>query len=247
MVKLTCKFPTIQNVNVSLIVLKHYLLEFNWRRAITQCTHPVNVLTTNLGIKIVRKRIPTRRSVAFLQLAWHSYSCGQTVGWIKMPLGKEVSLGPGHIVLDGDPVVTQHPTAASPHFRSMSIVAKRSPISTTAELLLHNQQCCYSLNSLSVTPSLSTLYIVHSCGFSAPPIQRLPQLLEISHTGRFQLGGGFWVAQRRWSWLGQLRTTWPESSVCYRVSDRIRWLLEVSRSTQQAYRIPQQHCSESVL
>jgi len=28
--------------------------------------HPVNVLTTKLGIKIVRKRIRTRRSVAFL-------------------------------------------------------------------------------------------------------------------------------------------------------------------------------------
>jgi len=51
-----------------LIVQKHYLLEFNWYRAITQCTHPVNVLTTKLGIKIVRKRIPTWRSVAFLQL-----------------------------------------------------------------------------------------------------------------------------------------------------------------------------------
>ena len=66
MVKLTCKFPTIQNV--SLIVLEHYLLDLNWCRAITQCTHPVNVLTTKLGIKIVRQRIPTRRSVAFLQL-----------------------------------------------------------------------------------------------------------------------------------------------------------------------------------
>jgi len=30
--------------------------------------------------------------------------CGQTVGWIKMPLGMEVGFGPGHIVLDGDPV-----------------------------------------------------------------------------------------------------------------------------------------------
>jgi len=29
--------------------------------------------------------------------------CGQTVGWIKMALGVEVGLGPGHIVLDGDP------------------------------------------------------------------------------------------------------------------------------------------------
>jgi len=29
--------------------------------------------------------------------------CGQTVGWIKMLLGREVGLGPCHIVLDGDP------------------------------------------------------------------------------------------------------------------------------------------------
>ena len=26
--------------------------------------------------------------------------CGQTAGWIKMPLGKEVVIGPGDIVLD---------------------------------------------------------------------------------------------------------------------------------------------------
>jgi len=37
--------------------------------------------------------------------AWHSYSCGQTVGWI-MPLGKEEGYSPGHILLDGDPVGT---------------------------------------------------------------------------------------------------------------------------------------------
>ena len=29
--------------------------------------------------------------------------CGQTTGWIKMPLGTEVGLGPSDIVLDGDP------------------------------------------------------------------------------------------------------------------------------------------------
>jgi len=29
--------------------------------------------------------------------------CGQTAGWIKMPLGTEVGLGSGHVVLDGDP------------------------------------------------------------------------------------------------------------------------------------------------
>ena len=30
----------------------------------------------------------------------HVY-CGQTAGWIKMPLDTEVDLDPGHIVLDG--------------------------------------------------------------------------------------------------------------------------------------------------
>jgi len=34
----------------------------------------------------------------------HVY-CGQTVRWIKMPLHMEVGLGPGHIVLDGDPAL----------------------------------------------------------------------------------------------------------------------------------------------
>jgi len=48
---------------------------------------------------------------------------------MKMPFGKEVGLSPGHIVLDGDPVGTQPPTAAPPHFRPMStcIVANGRP------------------------------------------------------------------------------------------------------------------------
>jgi len=32
----------------------------------------------------------------------HVY-CGKTAGWIKMALGMQVGLGPGHIVLDGVP------------------------------------------------------------------------------------------------------------------------------------------------
>ena len=30
---------------------------------------------------------------------------GQADGWNKMSLGTEVGLGPGHIVLDGDPAI----------------------------------------------------------------------------------------------------------------------------------------------
>jgi len=50
----------------------------------------------------------------------HFY-CGQTAGCIKMPLGTEVCLGPGHIVLDGDPAPpllkghSSHPPLFSAH------------------------------------------------------------------------------------------------------------------------------------
>jgi len=39
---------------------------------------------------------------------------GQTVGWIKMPLGMEVGLGPGDIVLDWDPALLPRKGHSSP-------------------------------------------------------------------------------------------------------------------------------------
>ena len=42
--------------------------------------------------------------------------CGQTAGWIKMPLGMEVGLGPGDMVLDGYPVPSRGNGYGSPHF-----------------------------------------------------------------------------------------------------------------------------------
>ena len=53
--------------------------------------------------------------------------CGQAAGCIKMSLVRVIGLGPGHIVLDW----TQLPIperGTAPNFRSMSIVAKQSPI-----------------------------------------------------------------------------------------------------------------------
>ena len=35
--------------------------------------------------------------------------CGQTAGWIKMPLGTEVGIGQSHILLDGDSVLPVPP------------------------------------------------------------------------------------------------------------------------------------------
>jgi len=42
-----------------------------------------------------------------------------------MPLGTEVGLGPGHIVLDGDPAPPHQKGGKPPNFRPVSIVAKR--------------------------------------------------------------------------------------------------------------------------
>jgi len=58
--------------------------------------------------------------------------------WIKMPLDTEVGLGPGDFVLDGDPAPPKKGAQLPPprNFWPMSIVAKRSPTSATAELLL---------------------------------------------------------------------------------------------------------------
>jgi len=56
-----------------------------------------------------------------IQFLAHVY-CVQTARWMKTPLGTEVDLGPGHIVLDGIPALRERGTAP-PSFRPMSVVA----------------------------------------------------------------------------------------------------------------------------
>jgi len=62
-------------------------------------------------------QLPLKRGdTAAPPLAAHAY-CGQTVGWIKMPFGTEVDLGPGDVVLDGDPALpTERDTTAPTTF-----------------------------------------------------------------------------------------------------------------------------------
>ena len=47
-------------------------------------------------------QLPASKGHRLSQIFGH-VCCGQTAGWIKMQLGREVGLGPGHTVLDGEP------------------------------------------------------------------------------------------------------------------------------------------------
>jgi len=58
---------------------------------------------------------PERRSAAPSQFSADDY-CGQMAGWIKMALGTEVGLGPGDVVLDGDPAPSQKGAHQPPNF-----------------------------------------------------------------------------------------------------------------------------------
>ena len=50
-----------------------------------------------------------RTVVLFVCLDVTLVCCGQTAGWIKMPVGTEVGLGSDDIVLDGDPAPSSPP------------------------------------------------------------------------------------------------------------------------------------------
>jgi len=62
--------------------------------------------------KTVRPMLPDRCLSVCLSETF--VYCGQTVGWITMPLGMVVGLGPGNILLDGDPAPQKGVTTAPP-------------------------------------------------------------------------------------------------------------------------------------
>jgi len=77
------------------------------------------------------------------QYSTHFY-CGQTAGWIKILLGTEVGLGPGDIVLDGDPAPPPKKMGHSrtaPEFSAhvycdQTAVCIRIPLATDVDLSL---------------------------------------------------------------------------------------------------------------
>ena len=72
---------------------------------LTQCGFPFQVASWSMQ--------PFGHNTHGPPISSHVY-CEQTAGWIKMPLGTEVGLGPGDIVLDGDPAPPQWKGQSSP-------------------------------------------------------------------------------------------------------------------------------------
>jgi len=73
------------------------------------------------------------------QFLAHVY-CGQMAGWMKTPLGTEVDLGPGHVVLDGVPAPAKG-AEQSLSFRPMSIVATVAHLSCCLALVQKILRC----------------------------------------------------------------------------------------------------------
>jgi len=72
-----------------------------------------------LGRPFVKRFALSYRTVVYLSCPVLSVTlvyCGQMVGRIKMKLGTQVGLGPGHIVLDGDPGLPLQRGTAPPIF-----------------------------------------------------------------------------------------------------------------------------------
>jgi len=69
------------------------------------------------------------RAVVLSVLSVTLVHCGQTVAWIKMPLGTEVGLGPNQNVLDGDPAPRRKGAHHQRHFRGLRTQSSLRPAS----------------------------------------------------------------------------------------------------------------------
>ena len=66
---------------------------------------------------------PIKQGTSTLTQFLAHFYCGQMAGWMKTPLGTEVDLGPGYIVLDGVLAPAKGAQQSPPSFRPMTIVA----------------------------------------------------------------------------------------------------------------------------
>jgi len=113
-------------------------------RPILDPFHPKLLLLRKLGKSFLGATVTSNYATG--QLSCLSYlsclfatlvHCGQTVGWIKMPLGTEIGIGPGDIVLDGNPAPPTERGTAPPLFGPCPLGLNGH----SSQLLLSTWQC----------------------------------------------------------------------------------------------------------
>jgi len=120
---------------------------------------------TIFGRRFVKRFALCYRTVVWLSacLSVTLVYCGQTVGWIKMKLGMQVGLGPGHIMLDVDPAPPPQ-RAHPPNSRSISVVAKISVAWNNCFRRIFS--CCWRESVKPLQYFCHTLpipYLLHQC------------------------------------------------------------------------------------
>ena len=86
--------------------------------------HFRSVLLTVFWANVCRMVCPMLSDCSVLCVVSVMVYCGETVAWIKMSLGVEIGLSPGHIVLDGDPApAPMERGTAAPHFHNLWVQA----------------------------------------------------------------------------------------------------------------------------
>jgi len=88
-----------------------------------------------MGTQLATEKNGTPTLTQFLALVYR----GQMARWVKMPLGTEVNLVPGDVVLDGVRAPRER-AERPPHLFGPCLLWPRTPISATAALLLGHCQ-----------------------------------------------------------------------------------------------------------
>jgi len=130
-----CSVQTIITANVTQVAAKYEGL----------CTAFILVRTNSMSLQTTCTHFTVRTSTCVLHVLYPVADSGgadvvtflffgQNLTRVQQLLA-EVDLGPGDIVLDGDPA---HTRKGAPHISAHVYCVKRSPISATVELLLYN-------------------------------------------------------------------------------------------------------------
>jgi len=131
---------------------------------------------------------------------------GFEAGWIKMPLGTEVGLSPGHFALDGDPAPPKRGTAPPPLFGPCLLWPNGCP----SQLLLracffsHHPLLRVDMHTKYISPTVSAPLEHVSLFFCKPPYYLWPPVRSNGQVSMFYSCDLLFIDEKMW----HISTTW---------------------------------------